>query len=55
MLCRADYSNDDYFRVFEAADDSEAFFKAGQLARNDDIVFNVFEISEEYEEIRTIF
>ena len=54
MLRRADYSSDEYIQIFEAKDDVDAIRQAEELAEDDDFLFNVFEISEDYEEIRTI-
>lgn len=55
MLCQAEYSNEGYFHVFNVVgDDFDATREAEELAEEGDFVFNVFEITEDYEIIRTI-
>lgn len=55
MLCQAEYSNEGYFHIFNVdGDDFDAIREAESLAEDDDFVFNVFEITEDYEIIRTI-
>lgn len=55
MLCQAEYSNEGYFHVFEVdGDDFAAIVEAESLAEEGDFVFNVFEITDNYEVIRTI-
>lgn len=46
---------DEEFELFSAKNDDEAMTTAFSLAEEHEGLFNVFEINENYDEIRTIF
>lgn len=53
-MYKADYA-DDNFEVIYADNDKEAMKEAEKYESEHGIVFNVFEIDEEYNEVRTIY
>lgn len=56
MRYRAEYENDN-FKNFEAEDDDMAFELAEKIKEHFgfEMLLNIFEIDEDYDEIRTIF
>ena len=54
MLCQAEYSDEGYFRIFEVENEWDALSEAESLAEEGDTVFNIFEVTEDYEIVRTI-
>lgn len=53
-MYKADYA-DDNFEVIYANNDKEAMKEAEKYESEHGIVFNVYEIDEEYNEVRTIY
>ena len=54
MTYKAEYCDEAVMSVFEADDDDAAFLEACELEPAL-TVFNIFELDEEYNEIRTVF
>lgn len=46
---------DEEFEIFNADNDDEAIGEAGYFECYHGIVFNVFEIDENYDEVRTVY
>lgn len=53
MKYQAEYA-DENFAIFEADSDNEALDEAWSMEKEHGSLFNLFEIDEDYEEIRTI-
>lgn len=55
MIYRADYADEDQIAVFEADTDDDAIQEALSYEKEYGTLFNVFEVDENYDVIRTVF